>query len=255
MDSLATALRGLPLCVEHQDDKPVGSVAHAWVAPDRRLYALFETTGDSFGGFLAGRLVEHALTTELSLGHTCTIASSDTSMAVVAKKPTEISLCVKGARTGTRIVGRTSTPHYIRVMASASARATMADAPSQSEPTNAGTIAPTSSDMMTQLLEQVKQLSESHALAAAQNTELQAKFDEASQKVEVAEMAGKRKREQAVDGTIKGTHPPTLRSPAPAQPTTLRCESPAQISSTTSWPSTRASSSPTRPSWATSSSR
>jgi hypothetical protein len=182
---------------------PIGSVAHAWVAPDRRLYALFETA-DDFGGFLAGRMVAHDLTTELSLGHTCTIESSDNSMVVVDKQPTEISLCSKGARAGTRIVGRTSTPHYIRVTASASAHAPMADAQSQSEPTTAGTVAPTSNDMMTQLLEQVKQLSEAHALATAQNTELQAKFDEASQKVEMAEMAGKRKREQAVDGTIKG---------------------------------------------------
>ena len=204
MSALASKLSGLPLCVEHLDDKPVGHVAHAWVAQDRRCYALFETTDDSFGGILAGRMVEHELTPELSLGHTCTIEQSSDAMAVVSKQPTEVSICAKGARDGTQIVGRTGRLNYIRVGKSlSSVRPQMADAPSQNEPNPAGTVAPTSNDMMTQLLEQVKQLSEAHALTTKKNEHLQAQYDEASAKVEQVELAGKRKREQAVDGTIK----------------------------------------------------
>lgn len=204
MAELAAKLPGLPLCVEHLDDQPIGRVAHAWVAPNRQCYALFETQGDSFGGILAGRMVEHNLTPELSLGHTCTIEQSDQGMAVVGKEPTEVSICAKGARDGTQIVGRTMRANYIKVGPSPSnALFVMADAPSQNEPQPAGTVAPNSNDMMTQLLEQVKQLSEAHALTTKQNSELQAKYDAANAKVEQVELAGKRKREQAVDGTIK----------------------------------------------------
>ena len=204
MAELAAKLAGLPLCVEHLDENPVGRVAHAWVASDRKCYALFETTDDSFGGILAGRMVEYELTPELSLGHTCTIEQSADAVAVVDKQPTEVSICAKGARDGTRIVGRTRTPNYIKVGKSrCTARPQMADALSQNAPNPAGTISPNSNDMMTQVLEQVKQISEAHALTTAKNGELQAKYDAAAQKVEAVEAVGKRKREQAVDGTIK----------------------------------------------------
>ena len=44
--TMCAALKGLPLCVEHIDDQPVGRVEHAWVGADRRAYALFDTDGE-----------------------------------------------------------------------------------------------------------------------------------------------------------------------------------------------------------------
>jgi len=46
LGAMCAQLTGLPLCVEHIDDKPVGRVAHAWVGDDRRAYALFDTDGE-----------------------------------------------------------------------------------------------------------------------------------------------------------------------------------------------------------------
>ena len=176
-------------------------------ANPKRLFPRAPT--DSFGGFLAGRLIAHDLTPELSLGHTCTVDSSaDGSTQVVAKRPNEVSICVKGARDNTTIgahSGSTRRTNYIRLCSSVStASNTMADAPSQNEPHPAGTIAPTNPDMMKELLSQVKGLSESMAVMKQENDSLKdtnAKYAEENERVQAA---GKRKREAAVDGTIKG---------------------------------------------------
>jgi FtsZ-binding cell division protein ZapB len=80
----------------------------------------------------------------------------------------------------------------------------MADAPSQIEAHPAGTVAPTNPDMMKELLSQVKGLSETMAVLRQENESLKetnAKFAEENERVQAA---GKRKREAAVDGTIKG---------------------------------------------------
>jgi hypothetical protein len=49
--TMCKQLTGLPLCVEHIDDKPIGRVAHAWVGADKRAYALFDTDGKCGGPY------------------------------------------------------------------------------------------------------------------------------------------------------------------------------------------------------------
>ena len=79
----------------------------------------------------------------------------------------------------------------------------MADAPSQSETHPAGTVAPTQPDMMKELLAQVKGLSENMALMKKENETLTTTNAQYAEEVERTQAAGKRKREAAVDGTIK----------------------------------------------------
>ena len=102
MATLATDLCGLPVCVEHLADKPVGKVVHAWINPeDNRLFAMLETSDDNFPSILAGRLLMHNLTGELSLGHNVVI--DHVQGKVIGKTPTEVSLVEKGAREHTGI--------------------------------------------------------------------------------------------------------------------------------------------------------
>lgn len=103
MTQLATDLVGKPLCVEHRDDEPVGTVQRAWVGRHGRLFVLFNTNETTFPGVLAGRLVDHHVCTDLSLGHA--VAFDPRRHCVVGKTPVEVSLCTEGARPGTHIYG------------------------------------------------------------------------------------------------------------------------------------------------------
>ena len=108
MDRAADQLRGRPVLFEHDSD-PVGKVIHAYQdKTDRKLYAVFETNNDTFGGSVAGNFVRSGLVTEVSLGHTCDIQhSANGDQKVINKTPTELSLVQKGARAGTRIFAKT----------------------------------------------------------------------------------------------------------------------------------------------------
>tara|TARA_B100000787_G_scaffold167573_1_gene154612 strand:+ start:10927 stop:12135 length:1209 start_codon:yes stop_codon:yes gene_type:complete len=206
MDDLARGMRGIPLLVEH-DGNPVGKVLHAFKNPsDRRLYAVFETNTDTFGGCVAGRLVHHGLAGEVSLGHECKIESSaDGTQRVVGKIPTELSIVEKGAREETKIYAKTRiTPakRYIKVSAVAS------DAPRRMTDVNAPQIPvsvseQSSPEMVRQLLEQVKALTEKQTKLDQENSQLKDANSKFAVQVEKTEAAGKRKREVAIDGSIK----------------------------------------------------
>jgi len=175
------------------------------------IVAFLRHRTESFGGFLAGRLIAHDLTSELSLGHTCTVEKNSSAVGdtrVVAKRPSEVSICVKGARDNTTIEAHsapTRRTNYIRLCSSdlKQTDGLMADAHSQNEPNPAGTIAPTHPDMMKELLAQVKGLSENMALIKKENETLTSTNAQYAVEAERTQAAGKRKREVAVDGTIK----------------------------------------------------
>lgn len=209
MDDLARGMRGLPLLVEHDGDA-VGKVLHAFKNPsDRRLYAVFETNTDTFGGCLAGRLVHHGLAGEVSLGHECKIESSaDGSQRVVEKIPTELSIVEKGAREETKIYAKSQkrpTERYIKLSAASSVAPTRmtetANAPTTQIP--APVSEQSSPEMVRQLLEQVKALTEAQAKMDQENSKLKDANSKFAEQVEKTEAAGKRKREVAIDGSIK----------------------------------------------------
>ena len=203
----AEQLRNCPLRVEH-DSEPVGKVIHAFKdSSDGRLHAVFETDPSTFGGAVAGALVRSGLTAEVSLGHECKIQhSADGSQRVVDKTPTELSIVQKGAREGTKIMGKTkknTTKRYINI-----------DAPKNTIPppdmsaTEAPQIPPAdqskaNSDMMKQLLEQVKALTEAQTLSTKENESLKEANGKFAEQVEASEAAGKRKREGILDGSVK----------------------------------------------------
>lgn len=210
MDGLASGMRGLPLLVEH-NSKPVGKVIHAYKDTcDKRLYAVFETDTNTFGGCVAGALVKNGLTGEVSLGHDCKIEhSSDGSQRVVSKVPTELSICEKGAREETRIYAKTAKKagtNYIKHSQydSTLSKSTMSDptsAPtSQIPPSLASQSSP---EMVRQLLEQVKALTEAQTLRDQENIQLKEANAKFATQVEKTEAVGKRKRESVIDGSIK----------------------------------------------------
>tara|TARA_B110000196_G_scaffold319225_1_gene336674 strand:+ start:701 stop:1933 length:1233 start_codon:yes stop_codon:yes gene_type:complete len=220
MAALATGLCGLPVCVEHLADKPVGKVVHAWVNPeDNRLFAMLETDDNNYPSILAGRLLMHGLTGELSLGHNVVIDHVEGK--VVEKTPTEVSIVAKGARehTGiytvdtqkgkqryikTSVSSQVATPVSARIMAPKNTNSqdeNMSEAPKDS--VNAGAAPQDSQTMMTQLLEQVKALTEKNTKmeeSTKANAEKYASFEEQMKK---EKEIGQKKREQAIDGSIK----------------------------------------------------
>ena len=101
MAKLAADLHGKPLCVEHHEGDPVGTVRRAWVGRQNRLFVLFETDDETFKGTLAGQLVDRRICTDLSLGHR--VAYDPEAHRVLGKTPVEVSLCTQGARPGTHI--------------------------------------------------------------------------------------------------------------------------------------------------------
>lgn len=229
METLATDLVGLPIYVEHMEDQKVGDVVHAWVGDDRRCYTMLETSSDHFPGILAGRMLHHGLCGDLSLGHTCKIDNS--ANCVVEKTPTEVSICEKGAREKTHIyavddpdksnrryinnyklrVSTTSNGHTKLPKQHMSAESTTMPAGSSSATTAAepATAAPSSASsadknsMMAQLLDQVKKLTEQNAKLETNNKTQQEKYAKYEEQMAKEQELGKRKREQAVDGSIK----------------------------------------------------
>tara|TARA_B100001094_G_scaffold209698_2_gene203615 strand:- start:15016 stop:16221 length:1206 start_codon:yes stop_codon:yes gene_type:complete len=216
MQTLANDLVGLPIYVEHMEDQKVGDVVHAWVGDDKRCYTMLETSGDDFPGILAGRMLHHGLCGDLSLGHTCKVDNS--ANRVVEKTPTEVSICEKGAREKTHIYGvdgpQKTNRRYInnyKLSVSSETDKTMAtDAPTahvtEAKSTIAEATKPTTSDqntMMSQLLEQVKKLTEQNAKQKANAKVQQEKYSKYEEQMAKEQELGKRKREQAVDGSIK----------------------------------------------------
>ena len=204
MDRVADQLRDCPLLVEH-DSKPVGKVVHAYQdKTDRKLYAVFETDPSTFGGAVAGSLVSCGVLGEVSLGHECSIQhSADGSQRVVGKIPTELSIVQKGAREGTHILGKTRkipAKRYIKLdkpivsVTKPEMSATQIPPPEQNKQND---------DMVKQLLEQVKALTESATLASKENEELKEANGKFAQKVEEQEAVGKRKREGIIEGSVK----------------------------------------------------
>jgi len=201
----AEQLRGCPVLVEHDSD-PVGRVIHAYQdKTDRKLYAVFESN-DSFGGCVSGALIRSGLTGEVSLGHDCSIAhSADGSQKVVDKIPRELSIVQKGAREGTRILGKSkkdTTKRYIKVSKPLTTQkpTKMTDTAPQIPPSDQSQA---NDAIMKQLLEQVKQLTEAQTLASKENEELKEANGKFAAQVEEQEAAGKRKREGIIEGSVK----------------------------------------------------
>ena len=216
MQSLANDLVGLPIFVEHMEDQKVGDVVHAWVGDDKRCYTMLETSGEHFPGILAGRMLHHGLCSDLSLGHTCRVDNS--ANRVVEKTPTEVSICEKGARENTHIYGvdgpQKTNRRYInnyRLRVSSETGKTMAtDAPTATTTEPTTTAAPSTNvpaadqnSMMSQLLEQVKKLTEQNAKQKASAKAQADKYSKYEEQMAKEQELGKRKREQAVDGSIK----------------------------------------------------
>lgn len=218
MQTLANDLVGLPIYVEHMEDQKVGDVVHAWVGDDKRCYTMLETSGDNFPGILAGRMLHHGLCGDLSLGHTCRVDNS--ANTVIEKTPTEVSICEKGARENTHIYGvdgpQKTNRRYInnyKLRVSSQAEKTMATdsaAPTANaaEPTTVAapaskTAAADQNSMMSQLLDQVKKLTEQNAKHKASAKAQQEKYSKYEEAMAKEQELGKRKREQAVDGSIK----------------------------------------------------
>ena len=206
MAALARDLSDKPLLVEH-DSKPVGRVLHAYKNDiDKRLYAIFETNTDTFGGCLAGSMLKHGLVGEVSLGHNCQIESSNGgNMRVIGKNAVELSLVEKGARPETKIYGKTIIERNKRYINNSNAEqqyTKMSD--TDAKPQIPQTVTDASSpDMVKQLLEQVRLLTEKQTKLDQENENLKSSNAQFAEKVEIVEAAGKRKREQAIDGSIK----------------------------------------------------
>lgn len=219
MDTLASGMRNLPLLVEH-DGEAVGKVLHAFKNPeDKRLYAVFETNTDTFRGCVAGGLVKHGLTGDVSLGHECRIQhSNDGTQRVVEKIPIELSIVEKGAREKTHILEKTTfkpSKSYINIRPNYPKRteplcflqSTMAESQDTTLPSTSQIPAAISTqsnpDMVKQLLEQVKSLTEAQTLREKENADLRSANDKFASQVAKSDAAGKRKRETAIDGSIK----------------------------------------------------
>lgn len=224
METLATDLAGLPVCVEHLDDKPIGRVVHAWVNPeDSRLFAMLETNSDNFQGILAGRMLLHNLTGELSLGHKCEI--DNVANRVVSKKPTEVSIVERGAREHTQIYSvdgqnpqqryinnsfvsvaaseDSISPRYTKMSTDATPAESKTGAPDSKTIIKPSAAPQDTQTMMTQLLEQVKMLTAANEKMKARNESDQKKYASYEEQMAKEKELGKRKREQAVDGSIK----------------------------------------------------
>ena len=207
MDRVAIDLAGCPILVEH-DSKPVGRVLHAFKdSNDGRLHAVFETNNDTFGGAVAGSFISSGLVGEVSLGHECSIQhSADGSQRVVGKIPRELSLVQRGAREGTQILGKTKKippQRYIKLTDSKNTvqKTTMSATDSTQIPPADQSQA--NSDIMKQLLEQVKALTEAQTLNKKENEELKNANDKFAEQVEASEASGKRKRAGILDGSVK----------------------------------------------------
>lgn len=207
MDRVGKQLVGCPILVEH-DSEPVGKVIHAFQdSTDGRLHAVFETDNNTFGGCVAGAFVRAGLFPEVSLGHECKIEhSADGSQRVVEKTPTELSIVQRGAREGTKIMGKTkkSQPQrYIKLIKpkdtiqkqEMSSTETTQIPPAEQNKAN--------DEMVKQLLEQVKALTEQQTLQQKENEQLKEANTKFAAQVEQQEAAGKRKREGILDGSVK----------------------------------------------------
>ena len=206
MDRIARDLQNCPILVEH-DSKPVGEVLHAFKdSTDGRLYAVFETDPSTFGGAVAGSLISSGIIGEVSLGHECKIEhSADGSQRVVGKIPTELSIVQKGAREGTHIYGKTKkipSKRYIKLdkqIVSVTKPKMTDSAPQVPHPEQTKQ----NDEMVKQLLEQVKKLTEQHTLNKRENDQLKEANGKFAAQVEQQEAAGKRKRENLLNGSVK----------------------------------------------------
>lgn len=226
MSTLAEQLINVPMCIEHLEGQSVGKVIHAWVGSSSlkrpECFVLFETDDKNLPGHIASELISQGYCNDLSLGHECKIDSN--SLSVVSKKPIEVSICTEGARERTHIYGfkDNESKEYISVRSLASKEskgfhiyidkkslaenhnknhnnmseqaATTNESvaqPSVSLPTSSETTTAETPDsnVMGELISELKALRERNQQLIAQNEE--------HQKI------GKRKREAAVDGSIR----------------------------------------------------
>lgn len=100
MNKLAEAVKGKPLLLNHNKDYEVGTICEAWIGSDGQLNVLFELS-ETFNGYIAHGLISKQICHDLSLGHDVQV--DWTNHRVLDKTPTEVSICVNGARNGTHI--------------------------------------------------------------------------------------------------------------------------------------------------------
>jgi len=100
MNTLAAAVKDKPVLINHDLEREVGTVREAWIGANGQLNVLFELN-ETFNGYIAHGLIAENVCADLSLGHVATVDRKK--HRVVDKTPTEISICVAGAREGTHI--------------------------------------------------------------------------------------------------------------------------------------------------------
>jgi len=124
MEQLSQDLVDLPLCIEHLDEHVVGKVLHSWVSSEKsrpECFVMFETDDTDIRGNVAANLITQGYCCDLSLGHECKVDSS--TLSVVSKTPKEVSICTQGARQRTHIYGyqnKKNSEKYINIKALAS---------------------------------------------------------------------------------------------------------------------------------------
>ena len=205
MPGFAAALRGMPIYVEHDSNRRVGTIDHAWTTDDDALHVLFETDESNFAGHLAANLIKQGLCHELSLGHDVTIAqSAGEPSRVTGKTPNEVSLVVKGARDNTRIHawGRNTRASDPTAASQYIFRTQDDDAPTMdSVPTDATTTTPTApaeTEVADQrdVMNELRQQADTNARMSAQLAELQSQLGEYKK-------VGQKRRSDAISGGVK----------------------------------------------------
>ena len=224
LQSLSEELVGKPLYIEHVPE-PVGEITHSGVGSQTpACYAMFETS-DDYMGYFANNLIDKGVCGDLSLGHNVLVDQDK--KQVVKKTPVEVSICGKGARPDTHILAfRKNEPpriqtkngkYMIHVTSSVQpmtephdAQTVPATTPSQETPSESAATpsssSPVLSELLAQLKEQTAQISswkEKHSASEAALKQASEEKNAFQQQLDTLQQSNKRKREEAIEGTIK----------------------------------------------------
>lgn len=226
LQALSEDLVGKPLYIEHVPEA-VGEITQAWVGRKKpACYAMFETS-DDYMGYFANNLIDKGVCGDLSLGHNVLVDQD--AGKVVKKSATEVSICGKGARPDTHILAfRKNVPSSIQTKKGkymihvTSSLSTMSDQtaatstptqPAEATTSNTSDAAPsssTSSPVLSELLAQLKDQTAQINSWKEKHTSTEAALKQANeertayqQQLDTLQASNKRKREEAIEGTIK----------------------------------------------------
>lgn len=105
-NKLAEDLIDKPVYFEHDPSCKIGQIISAWPGKGLKgteMFVMFELDDKTLPGILADKMIQDEHICELSLGHACTIESSDGIDRVINKEAFEVSIVEKGARENTNI--------------------------------------------------------------------------------------------------------------------------------------------------------